>query len=138
MAQWFRKIFNKLFMKKPSRIPLLEYNTADLAARLALLQNKLYEDFDEKTVKIIVEALTVALNVQVLAMGNNVTVDPLKIGNHHGRIQAFGDFIDWLRRSLDKDDYTRRTKGNQPSGTKNISDIRQYRRSSNQAGPAIS
>lgn len=143
MAQWFKKLLRKLFAPKHKAQMMLTYNAESLKIQLGQLQNALFENYHEPTMRLVMEALSVALNVQVLTANSYMSGDDahkmgISIGKHQGRVQAFSDFADYLRRSIDKDDHTQRTRGKEPSGTKNLSDIRKYRRPSNQAGPAIS
>lgn len=137
MAQWFKNFWRRRFQKKQV-VALLDFNGNELKGRLSKLQNMLFEEHHEKTVKIVSEALAVAINMQILHANEFIrSGEAIAIGKHQGRVEAFTDFADWIRRAIDRDDYARRTKHKEPSGTANIADFRKPRRSGNQAGPAI-
>ena len=86
MVQWFKK--------KTIHDRVLGFNKDKLQSEINNLSDKLYEFRNEMSLKIILEVLEMARNIQILDV--NLYKDEKSLLIHKGRLQALGDMISYL------------------------------------------
>lgn len=136
MVQFFNWL--KSFFVKRSEVKLISFNKSELQDRLATCANELYGNSGTQIVKLLQDVLVTSRNIQILESN---LIDPAKdcqlvLAYHKARIACLSDLLGWIERAVSPEDFKRRTKQQQPSGTKTM--FRRHIQSGRPfAGPAI-
>lgn len=136
MAQFINWL--KAFFVNKQQDKFISFNKLELQKRLADCANELYGNGGAKMLTILQDVITTCRNIQIL---DSNLVDPSKncdlaIAHHRARIACLTDLLGWIERAVDSEDFKRRTKGNEPSGTKSMV-RRQIQPGRPFAGPAL-